>query len=145
MFSVFETFDDSSKRSAFGTPDIWEVDGYLCWPPVLKKMNHLRKVRAVPEENWPRTANYKVLARNLRKSSPISILLVHFLIILSQASFKACLAKEKELEMYSDSESAKQAERVKALKRRHPVNAKFSDLNLYDLSSDFEITTSGNF
>lgn len=69
MFSVFETASDGIlKRSAFGAPDNWEVDNTLCWPPKSKKFNLLRKTRANPEENWERTSNYKVLARNLSKS-----------------------------------------------------------------------------
>lgn len=69
LFSVFETVDDGIlKRSAFGAPDNWEVNKVLYWPPKTKKFNLLRKSRANPEENWERTSNYKVLARNLSKS-----------------------------------------------------------------------------
>ncbi|KAJ6597456.1 hypothetical protein Bhyg_18024, partial [Pseudolycoriella hygida] len=75
-----------------------------------------------PEDDWESTTNYKVLARNL-------------------PSFKACLAKERELELFSDSESANNDKKKKAFKRLHPVNANSSKLGLYDLSSEFETTT----
>lgn len=67
MFSVFELGKGIGGRSVFGTPDNWEGNGELRWPPQTKKMNIFRKSRAEPEENWESTRDYKVLARNLRK------------------------------------------------------------------------------
>ncbi len=69
MFSVFEMANGFGGRSAFGTPDNWEMNHRLYWPPKSKKMNLLRKQRASPEENWESTSDYKVLSRNIRKST----------------------------------------------------------------------------
>lgn len=59
--------------------------------------------------------------------------------LLSQGSFEECLAKEKMYELYSDSDSVEEANKIKAFKRRHPVNSQTS--GLFNLSSDFEATT----
>lgn len=68
-------------------------------------------------------------------------LFAYFLLTSSQACFKDCLAKEKQLELYSDSDSVEEAKKKKAIKRRHPVNSISSTLNLFDLTSDFKIVT----
>lgn len=59
---------------------------------------------------------------------------------MSIATFKDVLAKEKMLEMHSDSDSVEEAKKKKILKRLHPVNA-MSSVELYDLSSTFEATS----
>lgn len=66
MYSVFEVYGDVGKRSAFGAPDNWEVDGQLKWPKT-RNMNFYRKKRFAPDVEWESTSDYRVLARNLRK------------------------------------------------------------------------------
>lgn len=66
MYKIFEIYGDDGKRTAFGAPDNWEVDGQLKWP-TTRNMNLHRKNRTPPGDDWEFTNDYRVLAKDLRK------------------------------------------------------------------------------
>lgn len=94
MFSVFETVDDTGKRSVFGAPDIWEENVILRWLPKSRNINVFRKSHAVPDDDWYSFSNYKVLSRNLSKSADFDFFsIIHYLFYLKLPSGLVWLRK----------------------------------------------------
>lgn len=118
MWIVVETVEEENIMVS-AVPTSWVNDGVVFWPVKLADQNNGRQHQIEPQKNWTRHA-CKVLSGNIY-------------------SWKEAREQEDVFSKYSSKESADEAERVKALRKKHPVKA--SDIMLAGNYDEFFAST----